>query len=192
MCPRSWRAPRDLNGVFRIVPRIDLTGFEHEVFEQPIVLRDGLLQQGATAWADERSRADPRPAPTPAMIQEATLADQQRLQGAWRLISGAVGGRPSDAEENASWTIAGATIVMGLEERRERTFTLDPSKSPRRIDIVATSSDGTKTEEIRGVYELRGDDLNVCLSSGDEPRPVNLRCSPGTGQVSFVLKRERP
>ncbi len=192
MCARSWRAPRDLNGVFRIVPRIDLTGFEHEVFEQPIVLRDGLLQEGATAWEDARGRVDTRPDPTAAMIQEATLADQRRLQGAWRVISGAVGGQPRGAEENARWTIAGATIVMELEERLEGTFTLDPSKSPRRIDIVAASSDGAQPEEIHGVYELRGDDLSVCLGSGDEPRPVNLHSSPGTGQVSFVLKRERP
>lgn len=133
---------------------------------------------------------DTRPDPTAAMIQEATLADQRRLQGAWRVISATVAGQPRGAEENARWTIAGATIVMEVEERREGRFTLDPSKSPRRIDIVAASSDGAQPEEIHGVYELRGDDLSVCLGSGDEPRPTSLR--PGTGQVSFVLKRERP
>jgi uncharacterized protein (TIGR03067 family) len=126
------------------------------------------------------------------MIQEAIRIDQQRLQGTWRLISGAVGGQSGGAEANARWIIAANKIVMELEDRREGKFTLDPAKSPRRIDIVTTSSDGKTTEEIHGVYELRGDDLYVCLASGDESRPLNLRSSPGTRQVSLVLKRERP
>jgi uncharacterized protein (TIGR03067 family) len=126
------------------------------------------------------------------MIEEATRADQKRLQGTWKLISGAVGSPLGGVEDDARWIIAGNKIVMKQEKRREGKFTLDPAKSPRRIDIVTTSPDGTKTEEIRGVYELHGDDLYVCTSSGDEPRPANLRSSPGSGQVSFVLKRERP
>jgi hypothetical protein len=70
-----------VNGVFRIVPKIDLTGFEHKIVEHRIVLRDGLLEDGGTPWDNERRGVDPRPAPSAAMIQEARHADQQRLQG---------------------------------------------------------------------------------------------------------------
>ncbi|MBC8872101.1 MAG: TIGR03067 domain-containing protein [Planctomycetes bacterium] len=155
-------------------------------------MRNGLLQEGTTPWEDEDALVDPRPAPTPAMIEEAKRADRKRLQGTWSLSPAAVGGPSSDAREKARWIIDGNKIVMELEQRREGKFTLDPAKSPRRIDIVTAATDDEKSEEIHGVYELSGDDIYVCLSSGDEPRPTSLRASRGTAQVSFALKRERP
>ena len=126
------------------------------------------------------------------MIEEAKRADQKRLQGTWNLSSGAVDGQSRSVSEKARWIIDGNKIAMELKKRVEGEFTLDPAKSPRRIDIVTTAPDGEKPEEMHGVYELRGDDIYVCLSSGDEPRPTSLRASPGTAQVSFALKRERP
>ena len=57
---------------------------------------------------------------------------------------------------------------------------------------IVASPDGKQTEAVRGVYESRGDDLYICLSGGDEPRPASVRSSPGTKQVSLILKRERP
>jgi len=155
-------------------------------------LRNGLLEEGTTPWADEHALVDTRPEPTPEMIAEAKRADQKRLQGSWSISSGTVGGQPRDATRKARWIIDGNKIVMELEKRIEGKFTLDPAKSPRRIDIVTTATDDEKSEEIHAVYELHGDDLYVCLSSGDEPRPSSLRASPGTAEVSFILKRQRP
>jgi uncharacterized protein (TIGR03067 family) len=160
--------------------------------EQRIVLRNGLLAEGATTWADERALVDPRPAPTPEMIEEAKRADQKRLQGTWSLSPMDFGGQPSGAGEKACWIIDGNEVVMELKKRIEGKLTLDPSKSPRRIDIVTAATDDEEPEEIHGVYELRGDEVYLCLSSGDEPRPTSLRPRPDTAEVSFVLKRERP
>ena len=155
------------------------------------MLRDGFLEAGATPWPDERAIVDPRPAPSPAMIQEAIRLDQQRLQGTWKVISADVGGRSAGLKQNVRWIIAGSKIVMELGERREGKFSLDASKSPRRIDIVAMASDGKqKADSLLGVYELSGDELRVCLDSGDEPRPASLRSSQDTNQVSLVLQRE--
>jgi uncharacterized protein (TIGR03067 family) len=69
--------------------------------------------------------------------------------------------------------------------------TLDPTRSPKRINVAATSSDGA-AEQILGVYEVRGDKLCVCLAFGDDPRPESLRSSRGASQVSLTLKRQRP
>jgi uncharacterized protein (TIGR03067 family) len=124
-------------------------------------------------------------------VEEAVRSDKQRLQGAWKLVSGAISGRSGRAEANGRWIIAGEKIVMELKDRREGKFTIDPAKLPRHIDLITTSSDGTKTEQICGVYELSGDYLYACLAPGDEPRPGYLHASPGTGQVSVLLKRAR-
>ena len=104
---------------------------------------------------------------TPAMIQEAIRADQERLQGTWALVSGAAGDESKKVSGDAKWIIAGNRIVMSLEERQEGAFSLDPAKSPRRIDIVPSSAIA-KSEQIRGVYEVSGDVLSICLNSSDE------------------------
>jgi uncharacterized protein (TIGR03067 family) len=128
------------------------------------------------------------------MIEEAIRTDKKRLQGAWSVVAENVGGQShrTGGDSHGSWIIDGDKIVMRADGRREGKFTIDPSKSPRQIDITVSSSDGKKKETIRGVYELRGDDLYVCLASGDEPRPLALRPASGTDQVWLGLKRERP
>jgi uncharacterized protein (TIGR03067 family) len=175
--------------VLRIVPKIDLSGFEHHIVDCKIRLRNGILEELGTP-GESRPRLDPRPTFTPAMIQEAIRIDGERLQGVWSLISGAVSGRPGGAEAKVRWTLAGDSIVVEMHERWVGKWTLDPTRSPKRINLAATSSDGTTTEVIRGVYEVRGDKLCICLAYGDEPRPENLRSSPGTSQVSLALKRQ--
>jgi uncharacterized protein (TIGR03067 family) len=175
------------------VPKIDLVGFEHKIVERRLVFRNGRLEKGTTAWEDERGRRDTRPAPSQAMIEEAIRTDKKRLQGTWSVVSENVGGqsRRTEGDSHGSWIIDGDKIVMQTDGRREGKFTIDPSKSPRQIDITVASSDGKKEETIRGVYELRGDDLYVCLASGDAPRPLDLRAASGTDQVWLGLKRER-
>jgi uncharacterized protein (TIGR03067 family) len=135
-------------------------------------------------------RVAPRPASTPATIHEAVRIDRQRLQGVWSMVSGAVNGRSGSAEAKVCWTFDGERIVVQMNDRWVAKCTLDPTRSPKRINLAATSPDGM-TEQIRGVYEVRGDKLCVCLAFGDEPRPESLRCSRGASQISLALQRQR-
>lgn len=176
--------------MLRIVPKIDLTGFEHQIVESKIRLRNGIVEEDGTPSGAGGRCLDSIRAPAAAVIQDATRTDGQQLQGAWRLLSGALNGRPGSADAKIRWTVAGDKIVMELGNRWEGKYTLDPSKSPKRINLVARSDDGARAEEIRGVYEVHGDKLCVCLSFGDEPRPEILRSSPGAGQVSLALTRQ--
>jgi hypothetical protein len=118
LCLCSWRAPRDLNGVFRIVPKIDLTSFEHEMVEHRIRLRDGLLVEGAVPSLNE-GRHDPRPAPSPAKIQEAIRIDQHLLQGTWLLTSATAKGRSGDLQGSLHWRFTGDKMVIELNGRWE-------------------------------------------------------------------------
>jgi uncharacterized protein (TIGR03067 family) len=180
-----------LNGTFRVVPKIDLSGFKHEVVEHRIRLRNGVLEKGETALDDDRSRAGGGPAPSPEMIREAIRVDKQQLQGAWALTSAVVSGRSGNVQLPSALVVNGDKIVVKLSDRWEGTFTLDPSRSPRRINIVTRLADGAKGEEVRGVYELRGDELYICLVGGDAPRPASVRASPESGEVSMALQREQ-
>ncbi len=177
--------------MLRIVPKIDLAGFEHQLVERKVRLRNGIVEDLGTPGEGGTPRLDPRPATPSAAAREAVRMDQQRLQGVWSLISGAISGRPGGPAGKVRWTIAGNQIVMEMGDRWVGTCVLDPFKSPKRINLAATSSDGA-TEQIRGVYEVRGDRLCVCLAFGDDPRPESLRSSPGAHQVSLALKRQGP
>jgi uncharacterized protein (TIGR03067 family) len=123
------------------------------------------------------------------VTEDAAHTDRRRLQGVWSLVSGSVGGRPGGPDGKLRWTIAGDRVVLEMGQRWEGKCTLDPNRSPKRIDLAATSSEGAR-EQIRGVYEVRGDKLCVCLAFGDEPRPETLRSNKGASQISLTLKRE--
>lgn len=161
-----------MNDTLRIVPKIDLSGFEHRLVDRTIRLRNGVLDEPA--------------APT---TLEAVRADRQQLQGVWGLVSGSVGGRPNLGDAKVRWTVRGDQVAVEMADRWVAKSTLDPSRSPKRINLAATSADGA-TEIIRGVYEVRGDRLCVCLAFGDEPRPESLRCGRNSRQISLVLKRQ--
>jgi uncharacterized protein (TIGR03067 family) len=172
-----------MSGVFRVVPKIRLGGFEHEIFAQEIRLKDGVLQQEPPAKGTQSS-AD-------AARQEAVQLARQQLQGTWRAAAGAIGGSARRTGMDVRFKIAGDKIVMDLDGRWEGTFTLDPTQSPKRINLTARSPDGKHSEAIRGVFEVRGDDLCVCLAFDDDTRPDTLRSAIGSRQVSLTLRRER-
>ena len=77
-----------------------------------------------------------------------------------------------------------------------------PARPPNQAPLapVGARADGAYATEADKVaqaarayvdfYELSGDELRVCLDSGDEPRPASLRSSQDTNQVSLVLQRE--
>jgi uncharacterized protein (TIGR03067 family) len=179
-----------LTGTLRIVPKIDLTGFEHKLMDRTIRLCDGVVEELTASPEGGRLRPQPASEPTSTATQEAIRSDQQRLQGVWKMMFGAVGGRRSGADARVRWTVTGDQVVMEMNDRWVGKCVLDPTRSPKRISLVAASTDGTR-EEIRGIYEIRGDRLCVCLAFGDEPRPDNLRSSRGTRQVSLALQRSR-
>ncbi|QEH33345.1 hypothetical protein OJF2_18460 [Aquisphaera giovannonii] len=69
-------------------------------------------------------------------------------------------------------------------ETRTVAFTIDPSKFPRRIDLI-TDDDRT----LPGIYKFEDDNLVVCYASREgRPRPVDFE-SPGGASVTLLRLR---
>jgi uncharacterized protein (TIGR03067 family) len=69
------------------------------------------------------------------------------------------------------------------------TYRLDPSKTPREIDLRST----TGGPLMPSVYQLSGDRLKVCLPGTDGARPTALSSRPTRpGLILYTLKREPP
>lgn len=76
-----------------------------------------------------------------------------------------------------------------LEQDPPKGYALDPTKSPRRIDI------GDK-RELRGVYDFSGDRLRIVYAPArpggggpERDRPERFESKPGDGLVYMELKR---
>jgi uncharacterized protein (TIGR03067 family) len=120
--------------------------------------------------------------------------DLQSLQGTWKLISSIDSGQEVPAE-----LIAKATIIIegnklrfrmeGEAKEEEATFTLDPTKKPRAIDLVTRRSDGT-TQTARGIYKIEGDRVTLCTNSAkDGERPTEFASRRQTRLGLGVLER---
>jgi uncharacterized protein (TIGR03067 family) len=66
------------------------------------------------------------------------------------------------------------------------TYTLDATKDPKTLDVV------TELNTTKGIFRLEGDSLTICGAPTGEERPARFTTKPGTKQVLFVLKRQKP
>jgi uncharacterized protein (TIGR03067 family) len=125
----------------------------------------------------------------------AVKKEYDRFEGTWKMESFTVDGKPAAMEGFVDFkmTLKGDTFTtVSSEGKTNGTYTIDPSKSPKTIDIKFTGGplDGLT---MQGVYELEGDTYKVCLpGGGKKDRPKELASKEGSGLVLEVLKRVKP
>jgi uncharacterized protein (TIGR03067 family) len=105
--------------------------------------------------------------------------DAKRLQGAWVVESAQVGGKPFDRLKGGTLTFKDNVAVMrsklpgGREDVDENPYELDESKTPKRITLFQKKNRDKGVQ--RGIYELEGDRLKLCMSApGAEEYPTDF------------------
>ena len=68
------------------------------------------------------------------------------------------------------------------------TQKLDPSKSPKTIDVTMTEGPSKGTVML-GIYEIDGDTLKVCFDPHGKKRPTEFKSAPGSQTFVNVHKR---
>jgi uncharacterized protein (TIGR03067 family) len=116
----------------------------------------------------------------------------KKFQGVWTFESVEAGGKKAPADELKGLTVTFAgdkyTVKKGDEVFQVGTQKLDPSKSPKTIDVAVT--DGFKKGSVMlGIYEIDGDTLKVCFDEEGKKRPTEFK-SP-TGSETFVNVHKR-
>ena len=118
--------------------------------------------------------------------RQAAKTDKDKVQGKWKITEAVVHGRPLPLERAVA--ILGDTVEFKGDKvtlRAEMTFTLDPSKSPKWIDM--SSADG---KGFVGVYALDGDKLTLHYAvPGSTARPTELEFKKGVNTTRLVLER---
>jgi uncharacterized protein (TIGR03067 family) len=121
-------------------------------------------------------------------------ADDARkaFQGTWTIVDTRKGD-PKDKEPVTARTVVfdggKYRIKVGDTVVEEGTFTVDPSKSPKHIDVAATAG-MDKGMKWQGIYELDGDTLRAVVGPTDKARPTKFE-NPAEGVRAFTLKRAK-
>ena len=114
----------------------------------------------------------------------------KKFQGTWTFVSVEAGGKELPASEVAGLvlTFEGAmhTVKKGNEVIQVGTQKLDPSKSPKAIDVTLTEGP-KKGAVLLGIYEIDGDTLKVCFDG--KKRPTEFKSPPGSETFVNVHKR---
>jgi uncharacterized protein (TIGR03067 family) len=79
-------------------------------------------------------------------------------------------------------------IVVQGEKITRGVFQIDPTRTPKQIDVTATNNQG-KTLTTLAIYALEGDTYKVCSSFRSNERPSEFVSKPGSETVFEVLKR---
>jgi len=126
--------------------------------------------------------------------QDQAKKDLQRLQGTWIMVALEVDGKlvGEDKLKDTTLVIKGNKYITRVREREiETTFTLDPSKKPKAIDMVFADGD-KKDKVIKGLYEIDGDTLRICRGLSPEgDRPAQFGTWPDTGIFVVTWKRQK-
>jgi uncharacterized protein (TIGR03067 family) len=116
----------------------------------------------------------------------------KKFQGTWTIESSVTGGKevPADTLKGLIVVFEGAkhTVKNGDEVIQVGTQTLDPSKSPKTIDVTMTEGPN-KGAVMLGIYEFDGDTLKVCFDPQGKKRPTEFKSGPGSENFVNVHKR---
>ena len=119
--------------------------------------------------------------------------DQEKIQGVWRAEKGVKGGKegPADEIKQLSLEFKGNKVIPrhGDQGDHEGEFKLDTTKKPKEIDLMIDKNG--KKDHAKGIYELDGDTLKICLMDGDGDRPSKFESADGSKSLLIVLKREK-
>jgi uncharacterized protein (TIGR03067 family) len=129
------------------------------------------------------------PAPVP---KEKPKQDGKGIQGTWRVVRVEANGKHlhHEVSDGQLWVITKDRLTVRYADGNVESFAyaLDPAHKPKAIDL-RPAAPATRSS-FRGVYELKGDRLNVCRSRGRRPTGLT-EGGVERGQVLFVLERVR-
>jgi len=122
-------------------------------------------------------------------------AEQDKLQGTWRLVSLEVNGEKAtrgELKKEQTMVVEGEKFTSTIDDKHsfKGTFKLDPSKKPKAVDAVVTEGE-FKGKTLLGIYEVDGDTLRACYAAPGKERPTEFASKPGSGCHLYVYKREK-
>ena len=127
-----------------------------------------------------------------AAADNAAKDDVKKAQGDWRFVAVEINGKDAtDNFKDAKVAVKDDKVTVKLPDGETVAWTLkaDGSTKPKCIDFK-----NDKGETSEGIYELKDDELKVCVSfkAGASERPTDFTTSEGSDRVLWKLRRIKP
>jgi len=128
-------------------------------------------------------------------------SETSKLQGTWRVQSAERDGTqvPADEIKKITLIIKGDKLTAHRTENKDKpeeriyemSFTLDPTKNPKWMDVTYTDGE-RKGESSQGIYELDPKDgtLKICMSRGTS-RPMEFETKAESQRHLMVLQKDK-
>jgi uncharacterized protein (TIGR03067 family) len=125
-----------------------------------------------------------------APLEDAAKKELEQVQGSWKAVSiQHVDGRQASADEvqNTRLVIEGNKFTLTSKDSTiPGTFTVNPAKTPKAIDVLLTSKDGRETKFL-GIYQIQGNTRKSCFALPGKERPTQF--SSEEGYFGFEWRR---
>jgi uncharacterized protein (TIGR03067 family) len=131
---------------------------------------------------------------SPPLHADDAKKDHKAIQGTWQVVEFVFNGTtlPEVKQIKIIFKDESMQLVDEKEkEKREYTFKLDSSKTPKAIDLVAQNGP-FKDKTGYGIYELKGGELKLCLLNKEtKDRPTEFKSPRDSSLALIVLKRAK-
>jgi uncharacterized protein (TIGR03067 family) len=118
--------------------------------------------------------------------------EAKEFQGTWTIESSITGGAEIPRDQLKEFLVIYEgdkhTLKYGDKVFQVGTQKIDPSKSPKTIDVTMTEGPN-KGAVMLGIYEFDGDTLKVCFDPQGRKRPTEFKSAPGSQNFVNVHKR---
>jgi uncharacterized protein (TIGR03067 family) len=118
--------------------------------------------------------------------------EARKFQGTWTFESSETAGNelPTGELKGFLLTFEGSqhTVKKGDEVIQVGIQKLDPSKSPKTIDVTMTEGPNKGTVML-GIYEIDGNTLKVCFDPQGKKRPTEFKSASGSENFVNIHKR---
>jgi uncharacterized protein (TIGR03067 family) len=150
-----------------------------------------LVRDGDAAEAPQMSKAPSVSTKRATVARPVESGPPTAIEGEWEMVAAVFNGKPMDANM-VKWCTRITrgnltTIVAGPQTMLKATFVLKPGKPHAAIEYM--NLHGTNNGKAQaGIYELKGDSLQFCMSEPGKPAPSEFSSKPGDGRALTIWK----
>jgi uncharacterized protein (TIGR03067 family) len=122
--------------------------------------------------------------------KEAAADPLAPFQGTWEIVSVEKDGSALPQDDIAGITViisGSAYRLINKDNVSKGTFTVDPAKDPKQMDVHHKEND---PETMPAIYEITSDTFRVCYNPEGGTRPTSFSTKPDSGFLSVVYKRK--
>lgn len=119
--------------------------------------------------------------------EKAVAQELKRLEGEWKIVAAEQRGEAVEAGDLVVFSGQKCTVTNPATKIVfENTIVIDPSKSPKRIEVT-----NTQTKQVwAGIYEFKGNQLRCLFYGGKDAKPpTEFKTTKGSEEVLYIYER---